>query len=353
MINEPWFWREDTIAARVVSTSLAPFGAAYNLAQHAKRRITTPLETRAFVVCVGNASLGGVGKTPFALRLRERLAGAGAKTAFLSRGFGGSLEGPVIVNPKTHTVDDVGDEALLLADQSSCIVAKDKAAGARKADELVVDGEPLDVLIMDDGHQNPSVKKDLTFLLLRIDQPYTNDFVFPAGPWREPLQTAAARADCVVGVAQTQKHALACKHQLPIAIDHCAWLSPERCGLQGRMVAFAGIGKPTQFFETLDRQGANLVETYAFADHHPYTEAERSRLRLAAKRANAVLVTTAKDAVRWPEEEREALTVFRIRMEISDEDALRDRALAAIQQKLGLKQSANPTPPTYQAAPRD
>ena len=279
------------------------------------------------VVCVGNIVAGGAGKTPVAIAVAERMREHGLAPHFLTRGYGGRNPGPVRVNPSRHDADEVGDEALLLAAAAHTWVARDRAAGARMA----VQGG-AEVLILDDGFQNPGLAKDVSLLVLDEGFGIGNGRVLPAGPLREPPADAVARATAVVRM-RSPGGGVGTLGELinPPAPVLTAGVSPddEDCArLSGvRVVAFAGIARPVKFFATLDAIGCTVMDARTFPDHHRYREAELATLFEEAGALDARLVTTEKDMVRLPPGVRRRIEVLRITAKFDDVAAL-DAVLA-------------------------
>lgn len=301
MLKTPAFWAQ----RGPLSTALLPVSALYGAGAALRRAWAAPQAAGVPVICVGNLVAGGAGKTPVALLLAEML-GAGAW--FLSRGYGGVLSGPVRVELSRHSAADVGDEPLLLAACAPTVVARDRLEGARFA---VRQGAEL--LIMDDGFQNPRLRKDLSLLVVDGEYGFGNGRLLPAGPLREPVAPGLARADGVIVIGG--------ECMLPGALR--ARLVPEQAeGLRGkRVLGFAGIGRPEKFHRTLEALGCALAGFVPFADHHAYSEADMQRLHRTAPEAQ--LVTTAKDAVRLPPAWRERVAVVRVRLELERPEALR------------------------------
>ena len=250
------------------------------------------------VICLGNLTLGGAGKTPAALMVARLLLAAHRRPFFLTRGYGGRLRGPVMVNPKIHRARDVGDEPLLLARLAPTIVARDRLAGAEAARF-----GGASVIVMDDGFQNPSLRKDLSILLIDCRRGIGNGLIFPAGPMRAPLEAQLARAQALVAVGTGDGAALveqmARRHRLPLFHGR---IEPDRESLAAlaghKVLAFAGIADPQKFFATLDEAGIVIAARAEFADHHQYTAAEARDLLARADAANLLLLTTEKDHVR-------------------------------------------------------
>ncbi len=289
-MHPPHFWRYGGTPPAL----LAPLAAAYAAAT--ARRVARPgWRAPARVLCCGNASVGGAGKTTLALDLGLRLVARGAPVAFLTRGHGGRVRGVLRVDPARHDAALAGDEALLLAAVAPTYIAADRAAGARAA---VAEGARL--LVMDDGLQNPTLIKDVSFLVIDGAAGFGNGRVVPAGPLREPVAAAAARcqAALLIGADATGAGA-ALPHGLPVLRAELA--AEGIAGLVGRRVlAFAGIGRPEKFFAMLERDGVIVAGRRAFPDHHRYAPATLGALLEEAARLGAVPVTTPKDAARLP-----------------------------------------------------
>jgi tetraacyldisaccharide 4'-kinase len=316
-MRAPEFWRHDGFLPGL----LAPAAAVY--AAVTARRVARPgWRAPVPVICCGNATAGGAGKTTLALELGARLAGR--HVAFLTRGHGGRVRGVHRVDPARDDAATVGDEALLLAQCAPTWVAADRAAGARAA---LADG--AGVLVMDDGLQNPGLAKDLSILVVDGGAGFGNGRVIPSGPLREPVAAAAARCAAAVLIGEDRSGALAA---LPpgLAVLRADLEQQDTAGLAGRRVlAFAGIGIPEKFFAGLRAAGVAVVETASFADHHPYAPAEIERLLARAGAADALAVTTPKDAVRLPPELRARVRVAGVRLVWRDPAAL-DALLAGV-----------------------
>lgn len=330
-MRAPEFWdrRDGGLAAAV----LAPVGHLYGLAVQARFALARPERAAVPVLCVGNLVVGGAGKTPVALSLGARLQGLGVAVHFLSRGYGGTAAGPRRVEPDRDAATAVGDEALLLARVAPSWIAADRAAGARAA---VAAGAR--VILMDDGFQNPSLAKDTSLVVVDGEYGFGNGRVMPAGPLREPLARGLARASAVVIVggdrAEAARRIAAVGFAMLPVLRARLVPGPEAKTLAGRkVVAFAGIGRPAKFFATLRGIGAEVVAAHAFPDHHVFSASELERLKRTAHDTGAVLVTTAKDAVRLPEPMRESIQVLTITLAWDDEAAL-DAVLKPITTRL-------------------
>ena len=294
-LKAPGFWqKENTFLGRLLS----PLGRLY--AWGVKRRLkkAKPYEAKIPVICIGNLVMGGVGKTPLAVSVAEYFKMNGKRPVFLTRGYGGGLSN-ILVDPDKHTAAQTGDEALLLARVAPAIVDADRARGAKKAEQI-----GADVIIMDDGFQNPQLCKTLSFAVFDGRVGIGNGQVFPAGPLREPLEDGLKRANaCVVvgkDVAEV-KQQIERYTSLPLIGMHIEQDVAKISQLSGQKVyAFAGIGYPVKFFDMLRDYGCDVVAQKAFSDHYPYTDNDMTDMLAEAKKLEAVLVTTAKDRVRIP-----------------------------------------------------
>ena len=311
-MRAPDFW---DAPPGVAAALLAPLGMAWAGAARLRRAVAQPYRAPVPVVCVGNLVAGGSGKTPVVLSLARLLAGQGAAVHVVTRGYGGQLAGPVQVDPVRHDAEAVGDEALLIAEPAPCWVARDRAPGIRAAAAA-----GAELVLLDDGFQNPNVEKDLSLLVIDAGYGFGNGRVIPAGPLREPAAAGLARADAVVligdGDAPDAVRAAGC----PILY---ASLEPVQGGrFSGqRVIAFAGIGRPAKFFASLHNVGAELVAQHAFPDHHRFHAGELARLGTQAKAADARLVTTAKDRIRLPAGTRD-IDVLEVELHWRDPNAL-------------------------------
>jgi tetraacyldisaccharide 4'-kinase len=289
MRDPAFWWRDGSLAA----TLLAPFAAGYGAI--AARRMDQP-GTRAAVpvICVGNFTLGGAGKTPTVLMLAKILQEAGEKPCCLSRGYGGSDAGPRRVNAQTDTAEQVGDEPLLLAHAAPTIISRDRVAGAKAATDA-------SVIVMDDGLQNGALAKDFTIAVIDGRRGIGNGKIFPAGPLRAPLEAQMARTDAllVIGDNLNAGNVTAAANERPVFYGRLAPDAAALTALKSRNVfAFAGIGDPEKFFDTLTQAGIAVTQRKAFADHHRFTGEEAAELEMQAEHEGLTLVTTEKDHAR-------------------------------------------------------
>lgn len=312
-MKPPLFWYQDR---SVLGSVLSPLGALYAAAT--ARRVSQAPTYRASVpvICIGNINAGGTGKTPTAIALAQRLTDMGQTPHIVSRGYGGSLDGPVPVDTKLHTADQVGDEPLMLCEFAPTWVAKDRAAGVKAAETA-----GASVILLDDGFQNPTVHKDLQLVVVDAVKGFGNGRVLPAGPLREPASVGLKRADAVLAIGPAPARARFTPDLPTTCIRLNGQLDALPTGMPWgnlRVLAFAGIGHPEKFFATLKSLGADVVRGEALDDHQPFTDSLLTRLETEAKSRGLILVTTEKDAVRLPDSFRPKVTVLPVRLELED-----------------------------------
>lgn len=317
-MKEPLFWSNSPTRPGWQARLLAPLGAVY--ARATKSRISKEHGYKASVpvICVGNINAGGTGKTPTTIALAQRLIGMGKVPHVVSRGYGGTLDGPVQVNERAHKAEETGDEPLLLAAFAPTWVSKDRAEGVRAAEAA-----GADVILLDDGFQNPSVHKDASIIVVDAHRGFGNGRCIPAGPLREPVTAGMARGDVVLSIGNNATQSrFADTWGIQVTLPHAkGTLVPLQTGMdwtETPFFAFAGIGHPEKFFETLRSLGATLVHTEALADHQALPPAMLARLYAESQKMGAQLVTTEKDAVRLPLEVRPQVLTLPVRLELQD-----------------------------------
>jgi tetraacyldisaccharide 4'-kinase len=323
-MHEPAFWHRPKSWK---SHLLRPIAALYG-AVAAQRLQRKGFDAGVAVLCVGNYHVGGAGKTPAVLALADILRELGETPVVLSRGYGGKLRGPVMVDPFRHTAEKVGDEPLMMASRIPVVVARDRLNGVAMARS-----QRASVILMDDGFQNPAIAKDAALIVIDSERGIGNGCVIPAGPLRAPLPPQLARTDAliVVGGGDASRDvaaAVAAREGLVLS----AHLKPNAASVAAlagkRVLAFAGIGDPQRFFRTLRSSGIDVVRERVFADHHNFSEHEIAALRAESRRDALTLVTTEKDLARLHEGEElselaRAIVPFAVTLEFEDGGKLR------------------------------
>lgn len=320
-MREPAFWYRPR---SFKSHALRPLGLLYGAITE-RRMLREGFDAGIPVICVGNYHVGGAGKTPTVLALTKLLRELGETPVVLSRGYGGRLNGPVMVDRMRHTAADIGDEPLMMACDVPVTVARDRLEGVALAKS-----QGATVILMDDGFQNPRLLKDASLIVIDSERGLGNGKVFPAGPLRAPLKAQLARTDALVlignGHAADDVAAELAKRDKP---ELRARLKPDAASLAQlfgkRALAFAGIGDPERFFRTLRASGIEVARTRPFADHHMFSQDEIAALAAEARREQLTLVTTEKDVARLRGSEGlpDGIVPFAVQLEFDDPEILR------------------------------
>jgi tetraacyldisaccharide 4'-kinase len=333
-MREPGFWWRQ---AGLWSGLLTPLGLAYGAI--AERRMAKRGTLAGVpVICVGNFTLGGAGKTPTAIMLAALLRDAGETSFFLTRGYGGSNTMPKRVDAHADPASLVGDEALLLAHVAPTIVARNRVAGAALAK-----AQGATVVVMDDGLQNASLAKNFTLAVIDGRRGIGNGCVFPAGPLRAPLTAQMKRTDAllVIGDDTAAQAAIAqgLLEKLGTRPVFHGRLIPEPAAVTAlrprKVLAFAGIGNPDKFFATVEQAGIAIGMRKAFADHHRYSAEDAAELVMLAEQHGYTLLTTEKDHARMMGEPVLAALaakakVLPVTLAVDEADALREIVLGIV-----------------------
>ncbi|MFT3724908.1 MAG: tetraacyldisaccharide 4'-kinase [Hyphomonadaceae bacterium] len=327
-MREPHFWtvqdKRSRASAPMIKLLLTPLSMIYRRAGQNRIEKAVPEDAGLPVICIGNLTLGGAGKTPVTAAVRKHFAGKGVRAASLSRGYRGTLKGAHRVDAVRHAYTETGDEPLMLAAFGEAWISKDRPAGARA---MRADGVQL--IVMDDGHQNPSLKKSMSIVVIDASNPFGNGHIFPKGPLRERISDGLARADAVVLMGNGETPPALRDFRGTILRAYLAPLAPLP---PGRYIAFAGIGRPERFFDSLQAQpGVELADSVPFPDHHAFTPSDISYLMKLSTERNARLVTTDKDFVRLPQDLKTKVLRASVEAKFDDPAAfasLLDRVLA-------------------------
>lgn len=321
LLKTPRFWSSKSW----LSLLLLPFSYCYYFGYRIRCRCTNPVKLPVPVICIGNLTAGGAGKTPVALYIGQLLKNKGVNAFFISRGYGGSQKTAILVDPEIHNAAQVGDEPLLLAQVLPTIVGKNRLEAAHLAIS-----QGAEILVMDDGFQNPSIKKDLSFIVVDRRLSFGNERMLPAGPLREPVLYGIKRAHALIIVNPA--------NFLPTTLPDIHFLlarsrpKPSMSALDGmNIVAFCGIATPDKFYKMLENAGARIIERISFPDHYPYTRKDMLFLReQAEKQGGALLVTTSKDAVRLPAELKQGIAVAEMELIFENPEKLNNLIEAAL-----------------------
>ncbi|MEM9054022.1 MAG: tetraacyldisaccharide 4'-kinase [Pseudomonadota bacterium] len=326
-MREPRFWSrhvdpKSREAAPVMRLLLSPAAWAYAMVTRRKIKTARPLQVAAKVICVGNLTAGGTGKSPVVAALRDHFRTThDLRVATLSRGYKGRLNGPLKVDPSLHTAQDVGDEPLMLALSGESWIGADRAAAGQAMSESGVE-----LILMDDGHQNPGLHKDFTLIVVDAEAGFGNGYVIPKGPLRETVSEGLARADAILVMGTGSPPSEITQSGLPVFRGQIA---PKQAPPSQPYVAFAGIGRPEKFFDTLNALKLDLRDAVPFPDHHPFSEADLRYLKRLAADHQATLITTEKDYARLTPSHRQGILTLPIEVQF-DRKADLDSLLASV-----------------------
>ncbi len=315
-MKTPKFWKKKSFISKI----LTPLGLVYNYITQRRIRLVKSQKANLSVICIGNISVGGGGKTPCCIEVAKILLQENKKVFFLSRGYKSKLKNLIIED--IHSSVEVGDEPLLLKKIAPVVIAPDRVLGAK-----IASSNKAEVMILDDGFQNPYLYKDFSFLVIDGEAGLGNGLIFPAGPLRESLENGVKRAGAIIIIGQ-DKFNLALKIQsmkdIPILsakiIPNPAQISEL---LNKKVIAFAGIARPEKFYKTLRQAGVEVAYSFDFPDHHYFSDKELNNIITQAEKINASIVTTEKDFVRIPKKYQKSIKILEITLEL-DKVALRE-----------------------------
>lgn len=320
-LKTPSFWyRPLQIPPTRTEKILSPLSRLYDIAYRFHHNIKNPKKAQIPVLCVGNITAGGTGKTPTAIALLDTLRERkiAKNPYFLIRGYGGAEIGPLLVDLNEHTSWDVGDEALILAKYAPTIIGGNRAASAALAHE-----HGADAVILDDGLQNPGIQKDVKLVVINGEMGFGNQRVMPAGPLRQSLHEGLKMADGFILIGDDERGVeKLLPPNKPLIKANLKPSQDFKPNKDVRYLAFAGLGYPEKFFNFLKKLGLDICETISFSDHHPYDQKDINRLKEKAKALDAQLITTEKDFSRLPEMPDTEIETVPVEMVWEDEQVL-------------------------------
>ena len=318
MIEAPKFWYQKNLSSKILSFLLFPLSLLWIVISLFKKNLIKKYKSKLKVICIGNITVGGTGKTPFAIYTYKLLKKSGYKPVFLTRGYRGLLKGPIEVKD-SHNFKDVGDEALLLNKIGPTIVSKDRALGAKLIEKHK---ENFNIIIMDDGIQNYKLEQDIKFMLIDKNLKFGNEFCIPAGPLREPVSQGIIRIDAIVITGNNNKDAdFNNVHNKTIFNSKVKTIKSLKIKNE-KLLAFCGLANSNKFYETLKENGFNVTSTKSFPDHYEYKNEDIDKLISEANKQNLKLITTEKDHVKI-KDDKNLINTLPIEMELD----LKDKAI--------------------------
>lgn len=323
MLKTPNFWTKKNF----ISFALLPLSAIYFCGFFLIKFFTKTQKISKPVICVGNLIAGGSGKTPAAIAVGKILHELGFDFAFLSRGYMG--DGSKFLMLRQHDnnkAENVGDEPLLLLDTAPTFVAKNRLFGAKQIAAM----RNFEVILLDDGMQNSELHRDFTILTVDGKIGFGNDFLIPAGPMREPLQSGLKKADLVILIGEasaelTKKLAGKKIVKAKIVPTNLAEFSGKK------LVAFCGLAYPQKFFSSLENEGLEVVATHSFADHYNYKISDLENLEKIAAEKNATLITTKKDWIKFPATFQKKISFLDIELALENKELVTDELQRILQ----------------------
>jgi tetraacyldisaccharide 4'-kinase len=315
MLSKPKFWQKDCFTAHL----LLPFSALYFLFLRFKNSFVKTQKLNAKIICIGNAVVGGAGKTPTAIKISQIIKSQNphAKIAFVSKGYKGYQKAPILIDLSTHTPNQVGDEPLLLAKHAPCFVGKNRVKTCQFAIE-----QGYQILILDDGLQDNKLHKDINFLVVDGGYGFGNFMPLPAGPLRDRIDFAAKNISAAIIIGKDEagvKDYITRKIIPKCEIVFAVFETNQKPNNQQKYFAFAGIGRPEKFFETLQKNDFILAQTQSFSDHYYYNNSDEENLLQQAQNLNAKLITTEKDFVKLSPEFQKQVEVLKVELNLEEQ----------------------------------
>ena len=318
MLRTPEFWYKKNIQSKIKSFILFPLSIFVILISRLKKIFTKTYKSKLKVICIGNLTVGGTGKTPYAIYTFKILKSLGYNPVFLTRGYGGFNKGPIEVK-ETHHFKEVGDEALLLRKIGTTIVSKNRYLGAKFIEKH---NNNFDVIIMDDGLQNYQLKQDIKFLLIDKNLKLGNGYCLPAGPLRQPIKHGLTDIDRIIVTGENKKKETEFMNafKIPLISSKIKVTNLPKIKKE-KLLAFCGLANPSKFYQTLNENGYIVSITKSFPDHYAYKRHDIDQLILDAKKDKLKLITTEKDYVKIKENNNN-INFLSIKMELSGKDKL-------------------------------
>ncbi|WP_019219887.1 tetraacyldisaccharide 4'-kinase [Bartonella florencae] len=317
-ISAPYFWWKNKSFLRFLLTPVSWIYGYFSRRRMAKQPPIIDLP----VLCIGNFTCGGAGKTPVVIAFAKTAKELGFVPGVVSRGYGGNIKKVHLVNEKYDNARDVGDEALLLARHAFVAISADRYAAARRLKQ-----EGCNLILMDDGFQSRRLYMDYALLVVDAMRGFGNGAVFPAGPLRAPFKTQLSLTDSVLLIG----HLDACDkiafliRRAGKTLHHAQLKSFASNEVAGKsFLAFAGIGNPDKFFKSVKDLSGHVVQTYSYPDHYFFSDKDLKKLVEKAERQNLWLATTAKDYTRIQtsnlQKDLKNLIVFDVKVDFVQKD---------------------------------
>lgn len=321
-MRAPQFWHKKNI----ITYCLLPFSGLYLLVYYFKSKLTNPQKINCPIICVGNLVAGGAGKTPIAIEIGKMLKEANIDFSYLSSGYGGEIKDLTKVDQSLHSAGQVGDEPLLLSEISTAFISKNRLFGAQQIAAL----PNKKLIIMDDGLQNFSIKKDFSIVVIDGKYGFGNGLVIPAGPLRETINMGLKKADLIIIVGEDkfligQKYAQA----TTIVSAQIKVINGQKFANQP-VLAFCGIGRPDKFFDSLKENNIQIIAKYSYPDHYQYRDSEIKSMIDEAEKNNAIILTTKKDWIRLSQNFREQIAYLDIAIEFADKNFIKQKLLSLV-----------------------